>query len=151
MDRERMQAWVYNLTAHANASTLTVETVEELVAEAQRTLNDYANEVHAANQKWWHDLKTGEPIKRNFGELVALCHSELSEALEGDRKNLSDQHLPHRKSVEVELVDCLIRIFDIGGGLKLDLQGAYKEKMAYNAQRADHKIEQRLRDDGKKY
>jgi len=29
-------------------------------------------------------------------------HSELSEALEGVRKNKQDDHLPHRKSVEVE-------------------------------------------------
>ncbi len=106
-------------------------------------LNDYAKEVHAANQKWWHDLETGQPIQRNFGELIALCHSELSEALEGHRKNLMDDKLPHRKMAEVELADTVIRIFDIAAGLGMDLQGAYQEKMAYNAVREDHKHEAR--------
>jgi plasmid maintenance system antidote protein VapI len=114
-------------------------------------LNDYAREVHTANQKWWHDVRTGEPIHRNFGELIALCHSELSEALEGHRKNLMDDKLPHRKMAEVELADCLIRIFDMGAGLGMDLQGAYEEKMAYNAVRADHKPENRVLAGGKAY
>ena len=65
------------------------------------TLNDYARETHAANISWWRDPRTGEPIIRNFGELIALCHSELSEALEGHRKNLMDDKLPQRKMVEV--------------------------------------------------
>lgn len=90
-------------------------------------------------------------IQRNFGELIALCHSELSEALEGHRKNLMDDKLPHRNMAEVELADCLIRIFDLADGLGMDLQGAYTEKMAYNAQRADHKHENRVKAGGKAY
>ena len=114
-------------------------------------LNDYAKECHVANLKWWQDPKTGQLIERNFGELIALMHSELSEALEGHRKGLNDDKLPHRLMVEVELVDCLIRIFDTSNALGFDLEGAYQEKMAYNAQRADHKHENRLLAGGKKY
>jgi NTP pyrophosphatase (non-canonical NTP hydrolase) len=114
-------------------------------------LNDYAKEVHAANERWWVDIHTGEPLKRNFGELIALCHSELSEALEGHRKNLQDDKLPHRKMAEVELADCVIRILDICEGLGYDLEGAYREKMAFNAQREDHKREHRLQPGGKAY
>ena len=114
-------------------------------------LNDYSKEVHQANQKWWHDIRTGECLTRNFGELIALCHSELSEALEGHRKNLQDDKLPNRKMAEVELADCLIRIFDVAEGFGFDLEGAYQEKMAYNAVRADHKPENRLLEHGKKY
>ena len=114
-------------------------------------LNDYVEKTHAANVKWWRDIRTGLPIERNFGELIALCHSELSEALEGHRRNLQDDKLPNRKMAEVELVDCLIRIFDMAGGLRMDLEGAYVEKMAFNAQRADHRPENRVLAGGKAY
>ena len=114
-------------------------------------LNDYATQVHGANAKWWVNIHTGQPVERNVGEMLCLVHSEISEAMEGHRKNLQDDKLPHRKMFEVELVDAMIRIFDIGAGLGLDLEGAYQEKMAYNAKRADHTIEARLAANGKRY
>ena len=116
-----------------------------------KNLNDYSNEVHEANVRWWVDLQTGEPVKRNVGELLMLVTSELAEAMEGDRKDLMDDKLPHRKMFEVELADAVIRIFDICAGFKLDLEGAYQEKMAFNASRVDHSREHRLADGGKKY
>lgn len=100
---------------------------------------------------WWNDPATGELKDRNDGEMIALMHSELSEALEGLRKNKNDDHLPHRKSVEVELADTLIRIFDFAGARNLDLAGALIEKLAYNQRRADHKPAARLEADGKKF
>jgi NTP pyrophosphatase (non-canonical NTP hydrolase) len=108
---------------------------------------------HGAARKggWWSNLKTGEPLQRNQGELIALMHSELSEALEGVRKDKMDEHLPHRKSVEVELADAVIRIFDFAGGFGLSIGPAIVEKMAFNARRADHKVENRIKDDGKKF
>ena len=100
---------------------------------------------------WWTDIETGKEITPNIGEKLMLIVSEIAEAMEGDRKNLRDSHLPHRLSIEVELADALIRIFDLAGALKLGLAGAMLEKLKYNSQRADHKIENRKLEDGKKY
>lgn len=114
-------------------------------------LNDYSAECHAANQKWWTHPETGQRIERNKGELLCLIHSEISEAMEGERKNLMDDKLPHRRMAEVELVDAVIRIFDYAAAFGYDLQGAYEEKMAYNATREDHKHEARAEANGKKW
>lgn len=80
---------------------------------------------------------------------IALCHSELSEGLEGMRKNLMDDHLPHRPQLDVELADTVIRVFDLAGALGIDLGGVIQEKLEYNAQRADHKLENRAKTGGK--
>lgn len=93
---------------------------------------------------WWSDYDPATTTaKYIIGTKIALIHSEVSEALEGVRKGEMDSHLPHRKAVEVELADALIRIFDVAGALQLDLAGALLEKLAYNQRRADHKPEAR--------
>lgn len=114
-------------------------------------LNRFSAICHEANKKWWVNLETGERLNRNKGELLMLMVSELSEAMEGERKDLMDDKLPHRKMAEVELADCLIRIFDYAGGFGYDLQGAFEEKMAFNAKRADHSHEHRKQAGGKKW
>ena len=114
-------------------------------------LKRLCSEIHILNEKWWVDLNTGRPITRNVGEMLALVHSEISEALEGHRKDLMDDHLPNRKMIEVELADAVIRICDMAAGLDLDLPGAIYDKCIYNANRADHKIENRLKEGGKRY
>ncbi|MCE6342387.1 hypothetical protein KR654_19460 [Acinetobacter baumannii] len=125
------------------------------------TLNNLVESIHSQNVAagWWTDLKTGgsltsqkgEPAKRNIPEMLCLIHSEISEAMEGHRKNLMDDKIPHRSMLEVELADALIRICDMAGGLGLDLEGAVLEKLESNQKRADHKIENRLKADGKKF
>lgn len=71
----------------------------------------------------------------NTGEKIALMHSELSEALEADRKNLEAEHIPGFTGVEEELADVIIRILDFAGHHQLRLGEALSAKIAYNLTR----------------
>lgn len=71
----------------------------------------------------------------NTGEKIALMHSELSEALEADRKNLDAEHIPGFTGVEEELADVIIRILDFAGHHQLRLGEALSAKIAYNLTR----------------
>lgn len=93
----------------------------------------------------WHEKP------REDGTMLALIHSEVSEALEGIRKDKMDEHLPHRRSAEVELADAVIRIFDFAGLKGYDIESAMLEKMEYNRNRLDHKREERAKEGGKKF
>lgn len=115
-------------------------------------LNDVARNIHRLNQHFYCDIHTGLPMTGvNPAEKIALMHSELSEMLEGVRKGLKDDHLPHRSAEEVEAADLLIRLLDYIGWRGLDLQGAMREKLKYNVQREDHTNEARRADGGKKF
>jgi len=113
-------------------------------------LNELGEEIHRQNHKWWHD-KSGNKLNRNKGELLCLIHSEISEAMEGERKDLMDDKLPHRKMAEVELADALIRILDYAAGFGYDINSAVCEKLEYNSTREDHKHEAREQANGKKW
>ena len=114
-------------------------------------LNQLSQECHQENLHWWTDPATGLRKERNKGEMLMLMVSELSECMEGERKNLMDTHLTHRKMAEVELADVLIRLFDYAGAYGFDLDGAVAEKRHYNAHRADHKPNARLGVNGKQW
>ena len=136
---------------------------------AEHCGNYLMNLCHEASKDagWWTHLPTGidlvelvncptDPVQELLASaLVAqklcLSHSEISEAMEGHRKGLMDDKLPQRPMVEVELADAVIRICDLAGALGLDLGGAIAEKLAFNAQRADHKPEARMAEGGKAY
>jgi NTP pyrophosphatase (non-canonical NTP hydrolase) len=124
---------------------------QQLIANS---FNLLAQECHdsAVEAGWWQDLDTGESLfgKRNKGEMLMLMVTELAEAYEGVRKDAMDDHLPHRKMEEVELADVIIRLADYAGAHQLDVGGAIAEKLAYNAERADHKPENRRKPGGKK-
>jgi len=90
-----------------------------------------------------------KPSATLIASKLALVHSEVSEALEGMRKGLMDDHLPHRTMFEVELADAIIRILDLAGACNLDIDGAVNAKLAYNKTRADHKLANRQTSGGK--
>ena len=128
-----------------------IVTPEQFVAiEGLSVLSNLCFE-RAAAAGWWTNPDTGRRLIRNKGEMIALMHSELSECLEGVRKQCRDDKLPHRSMEEVELADTLIRIFDYAGAFGLDLTGAVFEKLEYNRNRADHKLENRAKEGGKAF
>lgn len=74
--------------------------------------NSLAKSIHEDdNRKWWYD-EQGNFSPRPEDTLNMLIISELAEAMEGHRKNLQDDKLPHRKMLEVELADAVIRRLD---------------------------------------
>lgn len=105
----------------------------------------------AKSRGWWTDISSGRPIDRHVPEMLCLIHSEISEALEGYRKSTKDENCPEFTSLEIELADALIRIFDLAGGIHLKLGDAITAKLTYNRTRYDHSVEARLAENGKKF
>lgn len=74
-------------------------------------INKLAKEIYEQNKAvgWWDDPD------RCIYQTLQLVSTEIAEATEAERKDLMDDHLPHRKGGEVELADALIRVLDLGG------------------------------------
>lgn len=73
---------------------------------------------------------------RNDGELIALAHSELSEALDFIRHgNPASDHIPEFSGAEEELADTVIRCMDHAAERGWKLGAAIVAKMRFNAGR----------------
>lgn len=110
-------------------------TPDEIKASRDRdrvTLNALAREIHAnaVEHGFWE-----EPPK--FGEIIALCHSELSEALEAYRDGQPEVWIDKGKpeGTAVEMADCLIRILDYFGHIGVDVEQIVSLKQNYNKTR----------------
>lgn len=84
------------------------------------SMSAYALHVHELNHIWWY-TEEGVLLNRDQPEMIMLQVSELAEALEGDRKDLMDDHLLEFKMFPVELADTAIRALDFAGAYRYDL------------------------------
>lgn len=111
------------------------------------SFNALAEHVHATarSKGWWKDREAlvnlahqSSPELGRFAEkcigalMVALEHSELSEGLEGMRKDLMDDKIPTFTMEEAEAADTIIRIMDRCAARKLRIAEAIITKMKMN-------------------
>ena len=98
-------------------------------------INEFCKAAHAtAVEKGWYSQPT------SFPEQLANMHGELSEALQEYAKGHGYKDTYYTKDgkpcgIPSELADVVIRIMDTCAYLRIDLEGAILEKMAYNMTR----------------
>jgi len=78
----------------------------------------------AVNKGWWEN-------HRDFSTIVMLVVTELSEAVQEDRKKDDDRY----EKTQTEIADALIRLFDLCGAYFIDIEQVILDKMEFNRNR----------------
>lgn len=102
---------------------------------SQPSLNDYRD--------WCHEIarsmgRYDGPLERNIGEQLMLVVTEVAEAMEDLRDGkmaLSYDENGKPTGFPIEIADVMIRLFDLSGYLRIDLDDAVDTKIAFNETR----------------
>ncbi len=125
--REKLAAYESTGLSPDNVCALKDKSIKALTADIHQNAIDHG---------WW------EGEERTLEELVALCHSELSEALEEYRnghkpdETYFNEDKPNKpEGIPTELADCIIRILDMCGHYGIDIEKAILDKHECNISR----------------
>lgn len=95
-----------------------------------QNFNELAREIQEINHSnGWSETKSSDwERKYKVPAIIALIHSEVSEALEAFRVN-------DKENFGEELADILIRVLGCAYGLDIDIELAVRQKLTYNRSR----------------
>lgn len=109
----------------------------------QIDLGALAANVHSQNVAigWWDNWPNRKDRHKTAMMLVV---SELAEAMEGDRKDLMDDHLTDHKMFGVELADTMIRLLDLAGAYGMTLNNVHHLRKLYISELCNLSVPEQL-------